>query len=448
MATGSGVVSQAIGRGTASRTQAINSMTSAFGNLEQSRSNRVREALAEEGMEESKRSNLVREGLAAEGMELQSADQLLRGEEMQLKKDTMWLQQQPQWDAMADKYYMAVGGFDEQQADLLAQKKDLEKNLSKLGIGTVQMASTAAIQKIELELEGLEKARTGFIEGFEDRPAMMSALGKSTIGYSEGILSKASPYAISQMSDEESQLYQNTTQDQNAQYLEMKDKFDQKRADIQARQLEEASKSKARGTAEGALPSQLELQRDRMEFTAETAQQKVLAKATQEQHKLDVKASIGTVENTVRSLGKQINNMLPSDAGEFSLLGGTEGAFVSTAGAYYEQRPAEFAHDMTLFDGVMSSLAENHTDPIWMKNTWPAILNAVVEGGETFSGLSQTDVPNPMLPIVDSLAILSKDARFWKADARKKIGDVAISWQKRREAAAPKPEASSLPSGQ
>jgi hypothetical protein len=146
-------------------------------------------------------------------------------------------------------------------------------------------------------------------------------------------------------------------------------------------------------------------------------------------------------------MGKQINNILKiGDAGEFALLGGAEGSFKTTATEYYIGRPAEFKHDMTLWNGFMGALADNHTNVTWMRQTFPTMLDAMANGGETFSGLSRTDVPNPLLPMIDSLAVLTKDAKFWKVDASKKIGDVALSWQKRKKAAAPKPEASSLPS--
>ena len=421
------------------------------------RSNRVREAFADRSQTEVERSNLVREGMAAEGLAdtkrrtnlAEKAQTFHEGDQTlarQMQMDEAYLSQQPQWDKIADTYYAGVQDFDEQQADLLIKRKELEKNLSKTGIGTVQMASTAVIQKIELELEALEKSRTTFIDGFEDNERVMSALMKSSAGYTPS----ASPYALYQMSPEDSLMYTKGSKEQAAQLKKAREAQDQYEADIQARQLEAASKADSRGKAEGALPSQLTLQRDRLAVTAETANQKVLAKAVQEEYESDVKYSVGTIENTIRSMGKQINNILKiSDAGEFALLGGSEGSFKTTATEYYIGRPAEFKHDMTLWNGFMGALADNHTDVNWMRQTFPTMLNAMAQGGETFSGLSNSgSVTNPLLPMIDALSILSKDAKFLKADASKKIGQIAISWQKKQEVAAPKPEATSLPSAQ
>jgi hypothetical protein len=370
----------------------------------------------------------------------------LQEQELQMKKDEMYLAQQPQWDKIADTYYAGVQDFDEQQSELMTTRKEFVKKVKAAGLSDEQaLASPAGVENTKA-LEDLEKQREAFVDGFEDNERVMNALMKSSAGYTPS----TSPYALSLMSSEEALMSAKNSKDQAEVLKKARDRQEEYENEIQVRQLEAAAKAAAKGKAEGAYDTESKLQRERLQFTAETAQKTAVAKAVQEEYELDVKSSVGTIENTIRSMGKQINNILKiGDAGEFALLGGAEGSFKTTATEYYIGRPAEFKHDMTLWNGFMGALADNHTNVTWMRQTFPTMLDAMANGGETFSGLSNSgSVSNPLLPMIDALSVLSKDAKFLKADASKKIGQIAISWQKKQAVAAPKPEPSSLPSGQ
>jgi hypothetical protein len=267
------------------------------GAMEARRGSRVREALATESLAEQKRSNLIREGVAERGLE-QRERSLSQGEkslelqeqqlganieatkaktaiaqdQLQFQKDEMYLQQQPKWDEIAGTYYGAVGDFDEQQSELLKNRKTLTKELKQLGYDDAQLASFVSMQEIDLELKRLEESRTAFIEGFEDNPGAMRALMLSSTGYEQGILGQASPYTISQMSEEQAATYQNTTKEQFEQYKKQRDEQSEYEAGLQARMLERSSKAKAKGTAEGTLPSEISLLEKEYELRGEELQ--------------------------------------------------------------------------------------------------------------------------------------------------------------------------------
>jgi hypothetical protein len=145
------------------------------GAMEARRGSRVREALATESLAEQKRSNLIREGVAERGLEksLELQEQQLGAnieatkaktaiaqDQLQFQKDEMYLQQQPKWDEIAGTYYGAVGDFDEQQSELLKNRKTLTKELKQLGYDDAQLASFVSMQEIDLELKRLEESRT------------------------------------------------------------------------------------------------------------------------------------------------------------------------------------------------------------------------------------------------------------------------------------------------
>ena len=88
----------------------------------------------------------------------------------------------------------------------------------------------------------------------------------------------------------------------------------------------------------------------------------------------------------------------------------------------------------------MGDLAENHGNEKWMKSEFQSRVDSLRIGPNS---LSQSDIPNPLLPIADALSVLSSDARFWKADAGKLIGKVALTYRKGQEKKV-KPEPTSL----